>query len=75
MSQADACTYCMGSVVLILYRTYLYSSYFGNIYFLFNVENLAGLSWRGNSAVGGIGGICQDRAKFKNDGKVNLVLK
>jgi hypothetical protein len=49
--------------------------YFGNIYFLFNVNNLAGLSWRGNSAVGGIGGICQDRAKFKNDGKVSLVLK
>jgi hypothetical protein len=30
----------------------------------------SGLSWRGNPATGGIGGICQKRAKFKNDGKV-----
>ncbi len=29
-----------------------------------------GLSWRGNPLAGGIGGICQKRAKFKNDGKV-----
>ncbi len=30
-SKADACTYCMGSVVLILSGIYLYSSYFGLI--------------------------------------------
>ena len=35
-----------------------------------HVFDSAGLSWRGNSAAGGIGGICQERAKFKNDGKV-----
>jgi hypothetical protein len=28
MSQADACSYCMSSVVLISSQIYLYSSYF-----------------------------------------------
>jgi hypothetical protein len=28
MSQADACTYCMGSIVLISSQIYLISSYF-----------------------------------------------
>jgi hypothetical protein len=28
MSQIDACSYCMGSVVLILSQIYLHSSYF-----------------------------------------------
>jgi hypothetical protein len=30
-SQADACTYCMGSEVSSLHRTYLYSSCFGKM--------------------------------------------
>jgi hypothetical protein len=31
-SQADACSYCMGSVVVIASQIYLYFSYFGNTY-------------------------------------------
>jgi hypothetical protein len=38
MSQADACSYCMGSAVSISSKIYLYSSYFASV--LYDIKNV-----------------------------------